>query len=135
MYYDYFGLNQAPFKITPDTKLFFPGGNRGAILDALIYAIVSGEGIIKVIGEVGSGKTMLCRMLEMDLPDNVEIVYLANPSLSPDNILHAIAFELKLPVKPNDQRPMQPIRAAALPLVLTQRRVCAELSVEVENTS
>jgi len=104
MYYDYFGLNQAPFKITPDTSLFFPGGNRGAVLNALIYAITSGEGIVKVVGEVGSGKTMLCRMLEVELPENVEKVYLANPSLSPDNILHAIAFELKLPVEASDNR-------------------------------
>ncbi|MEM6998229.1 MAG: AAA family ATPase [Pseudomonadota bacterium] len=104
MYYDYFGLKQAPFKITPDTSLFFPGGDRGAILDALIYAIVSGEGIVKLVGEVGSGKTTLCRMLEKELPENVEIVYLANPSLSPDNILHAIAFELKLKVRPDDSR-------------------------------
>ncbi|MBL1141984.1 MAG: AAA family ATPase [Proteobacteria bacterium] len=104
MYYDYFGLNQPPFKITPDTSLFFPGGDRGAILDALMYAIVSGEGIVKLVGEVGSGKTTLCRMLEKELPENVEIVYLANPSLSPDNILHAIAFELNLKVRPDDSR-------------------------------
>lgn len=104
MYYDYFGLKQPPFKITPDTSLFFPGGDRGAILDALIYAIVSGEGIVKLVGEVGSGKTTLCRMLEKELPKNVEIVYLANPSLSPDNILHAIAFELHLKVRPDDSR-------------------------------
>ncbi len=104
MYYEYFGLKQPPFKITPDTSLFFPGGDRGAILDALIYAIVSGEGIVKLVGEVGSGKTTLCRMLEKELPKNVEIVYLANPSLSPDNILHAIAFELNLKVKPDDSR-------------------------------
>lgn len=104
MYYDYFNLKQPPFKITPDTSLFFPGGDRGAILDALIYAIVSGEGIVKLVGEVGSGKTTLCRMLEKELPRNIEVVYLANPSLSPDNILHAIAFELNLNVKPDDTR-------------------------------
>lgn len=99
MYYDYFGLNQPPFRITPDTSMFYPGGNRGPILDALIYAILNGEGIVKVVGEVGSGKTMLCRMLEKELPGRVEIVYLGNPSLSPENILHAIAFELKLPLQ------------------------------------
>ena len=79
MYYDYFGMQQPPFRITPDTRLFYPGGERGAVLEALIYAITNGEGIVKVVGEVGSGKTMLCRMLEKELPDNVEIVYLANP--------------------------------------------------------
>ena len=104
MYYEYFGLKQPPFKITPDISLFFPGGNRGAVLQALIYAVTQGEGIVKVVGEVGAGKTMLCRMLQVELPDNVEIVYLANPSLSPENILHAIAFELKLNVTETDNR-------------------------------
>lgn len=104
MYYDYFGLSQPPFKITPDTNMFFPGGNRGAILDAMIYSITSGEGIVKVVGEVGSGKTMLCRMLIVELPENVEVVYLANPKLSPDDILHAIAFELKLDLNAGDKR-------------------------------
>ena len=99
MYYEHFGLNQAPFKITPNTDFFFSGGNRGPILEALIYAVTHGEGIIKVSGEVGSGKTMLCNMLMQRLPPNVETVYLANPGVSPEEILHAIAFELHLNIE------------------------------------
>ena len=98
MYYEHFGLTQAPFKITPNTDFFFSGGNRGPVLEALIYAITRGEGIVKVTGEVGSGKTMLCNMLQSRLPDNVESVYLANPSVAPEDVLHAIAFELQLGV-------------------------------------
>ncbi len=98
MYLEHFGLQRQPFKITPDTSMFYTGNKRGAALDALIYAINSGEGIVKVVGEVGSGKTMICRMLEIELGKNIEIVYIANPSLSPDNILHVIAFELKLKI-------------------------------------
>ena len=98
MYQQHFGLNRPPFKITPDTSLFFEGNQRGAALDALLYAIHSGEGIIKVVGEVGSGKTMLCRMLEVRLSNDVDVIYIANPSLSPDNILHVIAHELNLDV-------------------------------------
>lgn len=96
MYLDYFGLNQPPFKITPNTGFFFSGGNRGAILDALLYAIIHGEGIVKVTGEIGSGKTMLCRMLESMLPESVEAIYLANPSLNRDEVFHAIGAELNL---------------------------------------
>ncbi|MHB9101340.1 MAG: AAA family ATPase [Sulfuricella sp.] len=96
MYLDHFGLSQSPFKITPNTEFFYPGGNRGAILDALLYAIIHGEGIVKVTGEIGSGKTMLCRMLESMLPENVEAIYLANPSLNRDEVFHAIADELGL---------------------------------------
>jgi type II secretory pathway predicted ATPase ExeA len=98
MYYEHFGLTQPPFKITPNTDFFFGGGNRGPILEALIYAITQGEGIVKVTGEVGSGKTMLCSMLQTRLPAQVETVYLANPSVSPEEILHAIAFELQLDI-------------------------------------
>jgi type II secretory pathway predicted ATPase ExeA/septal ring-binding cell division protein DamX len=116
MYHEHYGLNAAPFKITPDTHLFFQGATRGDILGAIEYAILNGEGIIKVVGEVGSGKTMLCRMLEVQLPDNVEIAYLANPSLSPDDILHAIAFEMKLPVTHDANRlsVMQALQQALL---------------------
>ncbi len=112
MYYEHFGLKQPPFKITPNTEFFFSGGNRGAVLDALVYAITSGEGIVKVVGEVGSGKTMLCRMLEGMLPENVERVYLANPSVAPEDILHAIAFELQLalPAKTDRLQVMQALQ-------------------------
>lgn len=104
MYCKHFGLQAPPFKITPDTQLFYSGGKRGLILNALIYAIQNGEGIVKVVGEVGSGKTMLCRMLEEKLPKRIEIVYLVNPHLSPDMILQAIAFELRLAVTSQSNR-------------------------------
>lgn len=104
MYYEHFGLNYPPFKITPDPQLFYSGGNRGLVLEALVYAITNGEGIIKVVGEVGSGKTMLCRMLEEKLPKQIEIVYLGNPRLPPEMILHAIALEMHLPVTPQSNR-------------------------------
>lgn len=98
MYYAHFGLKEPPFKITPNTDFFFPGGNRGAVLEALRYAILHGEGIVKVVGEVGSGKTILCRMLQTQLPDHVDNVYLANPSMAPEDVLHAIALELRLDI-------------------------------------
>ena len=96
MYLEHFGLKEPPFKITPVTDFFFPGANRAEILDALLYAITESEGIIKVTGEVGSGKTMLCRMLLERLPEQVEAVYLANPSLTREEMLYAIADGLNL---------------------------------------
>ena len=96
MYLEHFGLNEPPFKITPVTDFFFPGANRAEILEALLYAITESEGIIKVTGEVGSGKTMLCRMLLEKFPAKVEAVYLANPSLSREEMLYAIADGLNL---------------------------------------
>ena len=94
MYLDHFGLREAPFRITPHTEFFFSGANRGATLEALLYAITAGEGMVKITGEVGSGKTMLCRVLMERLPESVETIYLAVPSLSRDEMLAAIAGDL-----------------------------------------
>ena len=94
MYLEHFGLHEAPFRITPHTDFFFAGANRGATLDALLYAVTEDEGIVKVSGEVGSGKTMLCRMLADRLPDSVETVFVANPLLRGEELLRAIADEL-----------------------------------------
>jgi len=96
MYLEHFGLSEPPFRITPVTEFFFSGANRGEILDALIYSISEIEGIVKVSGEVGSGKTMLCRMLLEKLPGHIEPIYLANPSLSREEMLYAIADGLGL---------------------------------------
>jgi type II secretory pathway predicted ATPase ExeA/septal ring-binding cell division protein DamX len=101
MYEEYFGLKRPPFRITPDTSLFYDGGQRGDILGALVYAVHRGEGIVKVVGEVGSGKTMLCRMLQQELPDDVEIIYIANPSVSAEDILFVIANELHFNIAKN----------------------------------
>ena len=96
LYLEHFGLSEPPFRITPHTDFFFEGGDRGATLEALIYAILHDEGIVKVSGEVGSGKTMLCRVLMERLPAHVETIYLATPSLARDEILYAIGDELDL---------------------------------------
>lgn len=96
MYLEFFGLKEAPFRITPVTEFFFSGANRGEILDALVYSVTEAEGIVKVSGEVGSGKTMLCRMLLERFPKHIDAIYLANPSLSREEMLYAIADGLGL---------------------------------------
>jgi type II secretory pathway predicted ATPase ExeA len=109
LYLEHFGLDEPPFRITPHTDFFFDGADRGATLEALIYAILHDEGIVKVSGEVGSGKTMLCRVLMERLPAHVDTIYVATPSLSRDEILQAIADELKLDL--GGERPAAALRA------------------------
>ena len=104
MYFDYFGLKEAPFRITPNTEYWYAGGQRGEMLAALLYAIGQGEGIIKVVGEVGSGKTMLCRKLVAQLPAEVDSVYLGNPTLSPDDMLAAILADLGIDAPENGRQ-------------------------------
>ena len=110
LYLEHFGLNEAPFRITPHTDFFFEGADRGATLEALIYAVLHDEGIVKVSGEVGSGKTMLCRVLMERLPQHVVTIYLATPSLARDEILYAIADDLQLKL-PRDGRASVALRA------------------------
>ncbi|MRW93576.1 AAA family ATPase [Duganella sp. FT80W] len=97
MYRTHFGLRESPFHITPNPAFFYSGNARGDILSAMLYAVTNGEGIIKVTGEVGVGKTMLCRMLEQRLPAHIDVIYLVNPNLNPLEVQHAIAAELGLP--------------------------------------
>ena len=100
LYLEHFGLSEPPFRITPHTDFFFEGADRGATLEALIYAVLHDEGIVKVSGEVGSGKTMLCRVLMERLPQHVDTIYLATASLAREEILHAIADDLELKLSP-----------------------------------
>jgi|GEM_PF-502458 len=95
MYESFFGLEQAPFKITPDTRTFFGGGRREELLNALLYTIQRGEGIVKVVGEVGSGKTTLLRKLATTLNDSpVRLVYINSPNMPARDILMFICNEL-----------------------------------------
>ncbi|MFN3545251.1 MAG: ExeA family protein [Thiobacillus sp.] len=124
MYVDFFGLKEAPFRITPNTDYWYAGGQRGEILTALLYAIDQGEGIIKVVGEVGSGKTMLCRKLAAQLPGHIDSVYLGNPSLSPDDMLAAILADLGIDTpEPTRQARLAQLNAILLARHETGRRV------------
>ena len=96
MYREHFGLQQAPFRITPQTEYFYAGAQRGPLLDALLFALENDEGIIRISGEVGTGKTMLCRMLIERLPPEALIIYIANPSLSPAELIATVAHELEI---------------------------------------
>lgn len=98
LYLEHFNLRELPFRITPAVAFFYRGCVRGETLEALKYAIHNGEGIMAVSGEVGTGKSMLCRVLMNELVNEVELVYIANPSLAQQDIVFHIAEELGLDV-------------------------------------
>lgn len=94
MYLDHFGLGELPFGITPDTSFTVLTRSHQAALNTLLVALNSGEGFIKITGEVGTGKTLLCRRLLQALPEGAVSAYLPNPYLSPRTLLLALAEEL-----------------------------------------
>jgi len=96
MYQQYFGLTEAPFSITPDTSFFYSHGHYSEALNTLLVALRTGEGFIKVTGEVGTGKTMLCRKLLNTVERRFETAYIPNPMLTPYGLQSAVAEELGL---------------------------------------
>ncbi len=108
MYLQHFGLRTQPFSITPDTAFVCPTRAQSEALNTLLIAVDSGEGFIKISGEVGTGKTLLCRRLLARLEAANEqrlrwrSVYVPNPCLSPRSLLIAIAVDLKLRVSEAD---------------------------------
>lgn len=94
MYLEHFGLRELPFGITPDTSFAFAGTAHQEALNTLLIALKSGEGFIKITGEVGTGKTLLCRRLLATLGDGAVSAYLPNPYLEPRTLMLALAEEL-----------------------------------------
>jgi len=98
MYKKYFGIKEMPFSLSPDTSYFFAYGHFVDALNTLLVALRTGEGFIKVSGEVGTGKTLMCRKLMRSLGDNFEWVYIPNPQLSPYGLQVAVAEELGIKI-------------------------------------
>ncbi len=96
MYLQHFGLKEAPFGITPDTSFFFTSPHSQEALNTLLVAAQSGEGFIKITGEVGTGKTLLCRKFITTLGDDFVTAYIPNPYLEPRSLMLALADELSL---------------------------------------
>jgi MSHA biogenesis protein MshM len=95
VYLAHFGLHEYPFGLTPDTSYFFPGAGTQAALNTLLIALESGEGLIKIVGEVGSGKTLLCRYLLNQLEKKGwAAAYIPNPHLTPAALNQALLAEL-----------------------------------------
>ncbi len=125
-YLGHFGLREAPFGITPDTSFFFPCRSAQEALNTLLIALENGEGFIKITGEVGTGKTLLCRKFLSTLDDTRWVsAYITNPSLEPRTLLLAFAEELSAVAEPgvDQHRLLKSLTRTLLELASQQRRV------------
>lgn len=117
MYEAHFGLHEPPFALTPNTRYFMRAPSHSDALELLLVALRAREGFIKITGEVGTGKTLLCRLLLNALADEgVVTAYIPNPGLSPESLYQAVADELGVDVSEqgNPHRILKSINDALL---------------------
>lgn len=98
MYQEHFKLREVPFSLTPDPEYYYNYTGHQQALNVLLVALQSGEGLIKITGEVGTGKTLLCRKLLAALAGDFQTAYLPNPLLKPFELYQALAEELNIMV-------------------------------------
>ncbi len=125
MYADHFGLRELPFGITPDTSFFFSSPHSQEALNTLLIAARNGEGFIKITGEVGTGKTLLCRKFMATLGEDFVTAYIPNPWLEPRTLMLALADELEIKLKKDvDQhQPLKSITQRLMDLAGQDKRV------------
>ena len=103
-YQKHFGLQDTPFGITPDTSFFFSFGSHLEALNTLLVAAENGEGFIKITGEVGTGKTLLCRQFLKMLDEKFVSAYIPNPFLEPRTLLLVLADDLGIPQEKDSEQ-------------------------------
>ena len=97
MYTTYFGLTEAPFSMTPDPRYLYMSERHREALAHLLYGVGEGGGFVQLTGEVGTGKTTLCRCLLEQLPPRVDVALILNPRLTDIELLAAVCDELRIP--------------------------------------
>lgn len=114
MYLAHFGFTAAPFGLTPDTRCFFGVRSHVDAINTCLTAMEMGEGLVKVTGEVGTGKTMVCRLVLNALEDNVTLVFLPNPANTVAGLHRLIADELGIDAGVSEDKLLGAIQHAAI---------------------
>jgi general secretion pathway protein A len=97
MYLSHFGLREPPFSITPDPRFLYMSARHREALAHLVYGVGQHGGFVQLTGEVGTGKTSVCRCLLEQLPSHVDLALVLNPRLSPVELLATVCGELRIP--------------------------------------
>jgi general secretion pathway protein A len=87
MYAAHFGLTQAPFSIAPDPRFLYLSERHREALAHLLYGLEAGGGVVLLTGEIGAGKTTVCRAFLEQLPEGCELAYIYNPRLTVAELL------------------------------------------------
>ena len=104
VYQDYFGFSEKPFDLTPDPKYLYLSPKHKEVLAHLVYGMQENNGFLKIVGEVGTGKTMICRSFLRELHTDFNIAYILNPRVNALELLQTINKELGLPADTDSKR-------------------------------
>jgi general secretion pathway protein A len=104
VYQDFFGFSEKPFDLTPDPKYLYLSPKHKEVLAHLVYGLQENNGFLKIIGEVGTGKTMICRSFLRELRSDFNIAYIFNPCINELELLQTINTELGLPGKSKSKK-------------------------------
>ena len=96
MYYQYFGLTEAPFSIAVNPRYLFMSARHRDALAHLLYGVGTGGGFILLTGEVGTGKTTINRCLLEQLPTDTDVAIILNPALNAIELLGSVCDELRI---------------------------------------
>ncbi|VAX31949.1 General secretion pathway protein A, partial [hydrothermal vent metagenome] len=153
IYQDFFGLSEKPFDLTPDPKYLYLSPKHKEVLAHLVYGIQENNGFLKIVGEVGTGKTMICRTFLRELHTGFSIAYIFNPGIDELELLQTINSELGLPSESSSKKKLMDIlnrflleerkkghrvvviideAQDLLPSVLEQLRLLSNLETETE---
>jgi len=104
VYLDFYNFKEPPFNITPDPEFLFLSNTHQSVIDQILYGINNRMGFILLIGEVGTGKTTICRSILDSLNENAETVYIINPSLSGEELISSVLDDLEIKYKPDSTK-------------------------------
>ena len=104
VYQDFYGFSEKPFDLTPDPKYLYLSPKHKEVLAHLVYGLQENNGFLKIIGEVGTGKTMICRSFLRELRSDFNIAYIFNPCINALELLQTINTELGIPGKSKSKK-------------------------------
>ncbi len=103
VYREFYGLTEAPFDITPNPRFLFYSQKHREAFNHVLYGVRERKGFVQLTGEVGAGKTTLCRAVMEELDEHYSTALILNPVMSPDELMRAIGMEYGLPVNGLDR--------------------------------
>ena len=135
MYQEYFGFDKMPFNTTPDSRFFFPSSKHAEALASLIYAVSERKGFVVITGEVGAGKTTVCRILLNRIDPGTKVVLITNTHINCDQLFEMVCAQLGLDADGRDKAGILQMLSAYLLDQLVERAAVLLIIDEAQNLS